>query len=311
MKKKLITLVFIMLAITGATAQTIFSQSIERRTSDRPKELKEHRFKKTSGKLNIAISNLVIEGYNGDEVVISTMVELPEESTDPRAAGLQRINRTGLHDNSGGLGLNIREDGMQIEISELGRISGDTVYIKIPNHLPVSVKGGTLWFEGDVTVKNMQGELEILNSTGKVSLKDVTGPVTVQAGGNIEAEFNAPVKGPVSLISSMGFVDAALPLATRANIELSATLGELFAADDFNINIEMPERDTAERPVLAITADSLFGRSVTATRRVGNYGLTNNLWFNSMNRIKGTLNGGGEDIILKTTYGKIYLRKAD
>ena len=45
---------------------------------NRQRELKESRFKKTNGTLSIELGTVSIEGYKGDEVVISMMVETKE-----------------------------------------------------------------------------------------------------------------------------------------------------------------------------------------------------------------------------------------
>lgn len=312
MKKKItFTFAFIFMVIAGTSAQSIFGQALAKRNSDVPKELKEYRFTKTDGTLHLQLGYVVIEGYKGDEVIISTLVEVPAETNDPRAAGLTRINRTGLPDNTG-LGISIKEDGTITEISGTGATSRDTVFIKIPSQLSISVKGVAVWSGGDLTVKNVQGEIEMFNTRGDVSLIDVTGPVSVSTLGNIEARFSAPVTGPVSLISNTGFVDVALPATTKANIEMNAFFGELLAAEDLMLTIKSPSKPTAEQVPVSTTMDSTQRRSAAWGLSMEQFGRSvQNSLFTGNNHVKGTMNGGGEHIILKTNYGKIYLRKAN
>lgn len=281
-----------------------------------PKELKEFRFTKGSGKLILSVGNAVIEGYAGDEVIISTMVEVIPEA-DSRAAGLQKINPSGLSDNTG-LGYNRADDGDVTELSPVSTsfgLSSDTVFIRIPRNLQVSVSGGNIWSSGNLSLSNFDGEIELSTTRGDIHLTNITGPVTVKTSyGNIEAVFRKPVKGPVSLISNMGFVDVALPASIKANVELSTMVGALYASEKFDIQRDVPLRVEGEYIAPSDEEVTVEHAIIRETRNKGNAitirGIGNFMGSQS-NRLKGTLNGGGEHIIVKTTYGKIYLREIE
>ncbi len=294
--------------------------------SDRPKVLMEHRFKKTTGTLSIEAGLVSLEGYKGDEVIISRMVETrePKENNDPRAAGLEGIGESGFYgDHKAGIGLNIQQEGDLTEIRR-GQMAtnNDTIFVKVPEHLHVIIKKTTfsaLFFpgnQGDITVKNISGELEITSASGHVKLDNITGPLTVKAMGNIEAAFRSPVKGPVSLITSMGFVDVALPLTTKARLNMIAAMGELYASKDFNIEV-ITEEITGETDQTVADDSSLASRefyralSLQAVPSSIFDRFGNSAYPGIGSRVIGTINGGGEDIILRTTQGKIYLRKAE
>jgi hypothetical protein len=95
--------------------------------------------------------------------------------------------------------------------------------------------------------------------------------------GSVDAKFGSSVKGPISIVSIYGHVDVAMPLSTKANITMSTSFGEILADPGFKLEFEKKEKDD-----------------------MVNY---------SGDTVKGKLNGGGTDIILKANYGKIYLRK--
>jgi hypothetical protein len=82
------------------------------------------------------------------------------------------------------------------------------------------------------------------------------------------------VKGPISIVSIYGHVDATLPAATKANLKMSTSYGEIFVAPEFKIDVE----------------------------KTGDFVQYND-------RVKGTINGGGMNIDFRSDYGKIYLRK--
>lgn len=322
MKNKLIPafLFSILIGASTASAQTRTAQGLDlsegtQIKKQRNKELKEYRFPKTNGTLRLELGHVVIEGYKGNEVVLSTMVEAPE--TDSRAAGLQKINPSGLKDNTG-LGLNIQEQDQTTLISHLSTFSNDTVFIKVPDHLNLLIKGRALWNSGNISLKKINGEIEVSQTHGNVNLIDITGPTIVKTNyGNIEAVYNTPVKGPISLFSNTGYIDAAFPSQINANIEMATTLGEIYAADDFNIKIDTLQK----RPEQKVTVAVPNRADTTPQAKVSNAintaldgqtwrGLYEGLSFGPIinNRIKGTINGGGEHIILRTSNGKVYLR---
>ncbi|ULT26615.1 DUF4097 domain-containing protein [Sphingobacterium sp. E70] len=100
---------------------------------------------------------------------------------------------------------------------------------------------------------------------------NVTGPLNVKvAQGDIVAKFVQPVKGPISLIAAMGAVDVAFPVKFGANVDMKTSMGNIYAADEFQF----------EKPV----------EEPKST-------------YNMSNTVKGKMNGGGQDVILKTSMG--------
>lgn len=290
------------------------------------KELKEHRFKKTSGTLRIEMGLVNVEGYKGDEVIVSRMVET--RAKDPRAEGLVGLSSNGLGRNVEEVGIFIQEEGdvTKIRLSKMGR--GDTVFVKVPEHLHVVIQEVVVFFTtSNVSVKGMTGELEISSTSGNINLKNITGPVTAKtAVGNIEASFNAPVKGPVSLMATTGFIDVALPKSTKAMLDLSTTMGELYAAPELNMEVlteDIAGNEAEDVTIRALTVGEGSTREVISVvpNKVNSIvgdaiakSVSGSIWpkfafttgINS--KVKAKLNGGGEDIILRSTQGKIYLR---
>jgi len=296
---------WILMALLIGCATLTFAQT---------KELKEHRFKKTSGTLRIEMGLVNVEGYKGDEVIVSRMVET--RAKDPRAEGLVGLSSNGLGRNVEEVGIFIQEEGdvTKIRLSKMGR--GDTVFVKVPEHLHVVIQEVAVFFTtSNVSVKGMTGELEIASTSGNINLKNITGPVTAKtAVGNIEASFNAAVKGPVSLMATTGFIDVALPKSTKAMLDLSTTMGELYAAPELNMevlteNIAGNEAEDVTR-VATVGVGEAIAKSMPASVwpkfSAGVWAKSTITGINS--QVKAKLNGGGEDIILRSAQGKIYLR---
>ncbi len=136
-------------------------------------------------------------------------------------------------------------------------------------------------------IKNFKGELEVSVVYNAVSLDNVTGPINAKTiYGSLNAKFAQAVKGPISLVSVYKFVDATIPSDLKANVNLSTQYGNVYAAEGLDIKREtVKPKNNDDEDITGMTD-----------------------WSKSSD-IKGTLNGGGIDFILKSSYGKIYLRK--
>lgn len=312
--KNVITLTLLLALCTSASAQIEVSGfGFSRRASNsvQEKEPKEYRFKKNSGKLIIEMNNVQIEGYDGDEVIISMMVETKEE--DERAAGLVGIRGQGLRDNTG-MGIHLSQDNDVTEIRVMNVFHEDSALIKIPKQLALSIIGSRAYGSTDIAIKNVQGEIEVSTTLSNIKLENVTGPMTVKtAQGNIEAILDAPVKGPVSLASSVGFIDIAMPVSTKADIELRNTLGEIYAAEEFNIDFTEREKESPgiyddANGRISLNERVAEASGLTVRGRATATILGTGFQSSFRNSVKGVINGGGENISVRTAQGKIYLR---
>lgn len=227
---------------------------------------------KSSGRLEINLGRVTVEGYNGNEIIFSSKDH--REGKDERAQGLRAINSLGLDDNTG-LGINVADKGNVIEVNQLKKMNSPDVKILVPKGVIVSYSHDSQ-YGGEAKFKNLENEIEASANYNSIELENVTGPVTAKSVyGHVEADFNANVKGPISIVSVYGYVDISLPLATKADIKMSTSYGELYAAQEFKIEYEKQ-------------GDNMVRYD---------------------DRVSGKINGGGMKIDLNSSYGKIYLRK--
>ncbi|MGE8379023.1 MAG: DUF4097 family beta strand repeat-containing protein, partial [Sphingobacterium sp.] len=192
-------------------------------------------------KLLLKFDNVSIEGYNGKDVVITAKVEEQEEND--RAKGLRVVNGSGLSDNSG-MGMNIQNIAGVTEISMVGMPLEDSVHVRVPFDLSISVRGGRGGFfnGGGIEIKDIRAEVEIASTMGDVKVINVTGPLNVKvAQGDVVAKFVQPVKGPISLIAAMGAVDVAFPVKFGANVDMKTSMGNIYAADEFQFEKPVEE----------------------------------------------------------------------
>lgn len=237
-------------------------------------QAQEYKIAKSTGRLEITdVNNVTIEGYNGNEIVFSSLDG--DRGRDDRAKGLRAISAAGLEDNTG-IGLAVRENGTTYEVYQLKKMDGPRVKIMVPKGVVISYRHSSP-HGSDLKLRNVESEVEISTVHNSIRLDNVTGPMNVRtAHGEVEVTFNDNnIKGPIYLSSTHGLVDVALPAATKANITLSAGHGEIFV--DPNLKLEVPKDGEWVK----------YGAS----------------------KLEGKLNGGGIEISLGTSHGNVYLRK--
>lgn len=304
---------------------------------------KTYRINKNAGTLQLENINAVeIESYGGNEIVLSVEKDSVEE--DERADGLRTLNSRGT-DNTG-LGLNVKDiDNQTTEIKRLDPLNAKKLFIKLPKNVKISIKNKGVNYgpsDGTILIKNLSTEINAVVQYDNIKLENITGPSNISnLYGSIEATLDDKIKGPLSLVTVYGFVDISIPAQSKTDLNLSTTYGSLLASENLNIDIIPQAADTTRRinqrnivinrtnkhtteraEKIVVNVDTLsatpeppaaplpinFNLGTHQTMNfVENFPISFSPVF-SENKIVGKLNGGGEHIILKSTYGKIYLR---
>ncbi len=279
---------------------------------------KQYKVARPSGKLYVNLNGACIEGYAGNEIIFSNQ-GVPDEE-DERAKGLQALSSSGFIDNTG-LGISVAKSGDDITVNPVGNSDrSDVLYIRVPHTVDVVFSNNKAIFADTLLIKNMKGEIEVSTSYNDVVLENNSGPMNIKnLYKNIEATFANDIKGPVSIVSVYGHVDVAMPASTKANLTMSTGYGKLYAAGDFNVAIAPKalddERSGARlaeeeaRAKLAERLDSMPDIVMSAPPSSGT-GISIASMFRGgiQENIEGTINGGGVDLILKSTYKNVYLR---
>lgn len=226
---------------------------------------------KSSGRLELNIGRVTVEGHEGNEIIFSSNNRKSEK--DERAEGLTAVNSLGLVDNTG-LGINVTDKGNVIEVFQLKKTHAPDIKVLVPRGVIVSFQHESQ-YGGKARFIKLPNEIEVSTQYNSIELEEVTGPLTIETTyGSVTADFSSTIKDPVSIVSVYGFIDVTLPQATKANLKLSTSYGDIFVAPEFNIAV-------AAKDGMRVYSD----------------------------KISGTINGGGINIDLNCNYGKIYLRK--
>ncbi|GAB3781154.1 hypothetical protein GCM10028818_34680 [Spirosoma horti] len=216
-------------------------------------------------------TSLKIEGHNSDDVIIlaSSGYEAPPE----RAKGLKPIYNTNV-DNSGiGLAVTTENGGLRIEKATRKQIK---YTIKLPRKVALLYQEVN-WQGSNVSITNMDGDLEIKTNNASIDLNNVTGPIVANTiNGEVKIVYSTLSQEKPTAISTInGPVDITLPANAKANLKLRSINGEMYT--DFDLGVKT---------------------SKDGMSKVG-----------GGHDIDGTTNGGGVEMQLKTISSNIYIRK--
>lgn len=232
----------------------------------------EFKLAKSTGTLEIKeVNEVKIEGYAGKELIFTSR-DFDRENDD-RAKGLRAISSLGLEDNTG-LGLSVIDNNGVIEVRQLKKMDGPDIIIKVPQGMAIKYSHSSP-HGSDVEIKNLSSEVDVSTVHNDVRLENLTGALKIRTvHGDIDAKFTGEIKNPVSLSSTHGHVDAAMPTGVAANLKLNTSWGEIFVDPGFKLE---------------------FDKSGDMVKY--------------SDKLTAKLNGGGIEISLSSTHDNVYLRK--
>src|SRR5262245_19279838 len=118
----------------------------------------EFKVAKSTGKLNLHIGRVTVEGHSGNEIIFSSR-DGRDKDEDKRAEGLRPISGSGYEDNTG-LGINVTEKDGVIEVNQLKKMNSPNIKILVPKGVIVSFQHESQ-YGGDAIFKNMENEIEV------------------------------------------------------------------------------------------------------------------------------------------------------
>ncbi len=215
-------------------------------------------------------NDVVVEGIDGDELLIRGD---GYEEPPKRADGLRPMYNTAV-DNTR-LGLSVLQEGNVVRITRASR-RASSYLIRVPRASAVQYKQAGWNGSGDVSVRDVSGDLEVSMTSGDIKLTNVAGPVVANTvSGDINVKFAPMRTGPSAISTVSGDVDVSMPANTKATLKMRSVSGEVYT----NFDITM-------------------GGSQNNLRHIGGQ------------VVDGSINGGGNPVSLKTVSGDIYVRKA-
>lgn len=268
--------IFVAMAAALLAAQPLNAQSDNRVSvplSDptRPATLRAHM-------LN---GSITVKGADVKEIIVEAKVRGGREDSgrEGKSEGMRHIPMTST-------GLNIEAENNQVRVSTDSVQRTVDLTITVPVHTSLSLHTVN---DGNIFVSGVDGEFDVNDVNGEVDLKNIGGSAVAHAlNGHVVVTFNRidPSK-PMAFSSLNGNIDVTFPPDLKATVSMRTDNGEVYS--DFDIKL-MPNE-----PQQTVEDDRGHG---------GKYRVKID------KNVKGTINGGGQDIQFKNFNGNIYIRKA-
>ncbi|HUU05340.1 MAG TPA: DUF4097 family beta strand repeat-containing protein [Patescibacteria group bacterium] len=243
-------------------------------------------------KAHLINGGIVVKGYEGKEVIVEAkprghvvgededeMENEGEDEKQDKHAGMMRLK-------AGGGGLSVEESKNVMEISVPSWKADIDLTIQVPMNTSLELHAVN---NGGIKVENVSGDIEVANVNGGIILSRIAGSAVAQTvNGDVTATFTRlDGKKPLSLITLNGDVDITLPATAKVDFKLKIdNHGEIYS--DFELKLQNKSEKTVE------DQRSHGGRYRVKIDKT----------------VFGSINGGGQEITLKTFNGDILLRKA-
>ncbi len=233
-------------------------------------------------RVHLLSGGITVKAYEGKDVIVEAKARGEEEGEErperEHEGNLRRIpmNTTGL---------NIEAENNQVNVSSSALRRMVDITVTVPVHTSLSLHTVN---SGNIVVTGVDGELDVNDINGQVTLKDVSGSAVAHAlNGRVLATFTRvdPQK-PMAFSSMNGDIDVTFPSDIKATLSMRTDNGEVYS--DFNIQLQSTTpRQTVE------DGRGKGGKYVVRMEKT----------------VKGTINGGGQEIQLKNFNWNIYIRK--
>jgi hypothetical protein len=234
-------------------------------------------------RVNMLNGGITVNGYDGKEVLVESRARSGEEShhsRPPKADGMRLLNLPG------GSGLEVVEDNNVVTVKTTDFNRATDLVISVPRRSSLELK---CMNNGDISVSQVDGEIDANNLNGKVTLKNVSGSVLAHSlNGEVTVSMDR-VDGskPMSFSTLNGDIDVTLPGSTRASVRMKTDNGEIYS--DFEVKLDPT----------AAHVNQEGGKQPDGTFK---------LKFD--HTLRGTINGGGPEFQFTSFNGRIYIRRS-
>ena len=232
-------------------------------------------------KAHLLNGSIAVKSYEGKEVIVEARARSGDDSDRDRegSAGMHRIpiNSTGLE---------VEEESNRVNIGAASTQRTIDLTITVPVHTSLSLHTVN---DGDISVANVDGELDVNDVNGSVTLTGVSGTVVAHAlNGKVLVTFNRvnPSK-PMAFSSLNGDIDVTFPPDLKANLVISSDRGDVFSDFDVAMAARAPQQVAED----SRSQDGRYHVKIDKT-------------------VRGTINGGGQEIQFRNFNGNVYIRKA-
>ncbi len=227
-------------------------------------------------KASLIMGSILVEGYDGQEVMVETSSEMEEiEKDEGGRGGLRRIPNTSS-------GMTVEEHRNEVRISVESWNKAVNLKIRVPRR--TALKLGTV-NDGDIVVNGVEGELELGNTNGSIEAIGISGSVIAQTvNGEVKVTFDAVSPGKAMSFTNMnGDIDVTFPAGLAADLRMRSDMGDILTDFDFEA-----------APATVKTQEGEAGKGFKMKIE---------------KEIRAKVGGGGPEMVFKNFNGDIIIRK--
>lgn len=261
---------YITAAIIVFTAATSWAQE----TGEIPVPLSDPN-KRAKLKVHINYGSISVRGTSRKDILVKYSAATDRDNGKVDRSGLRRIG-------GGTLNLDVSENSNYVKVQSDSWNNKVNLTVEVPAGIDMTLH---TYNDGDIDIANIQGEIELTNYNGEIRAENISGSlVATTYNGEIKATFDKVTEGaPMSFVTYNGDVDLTFPAALKANLKMKTQQGDI--RTDFDVT----------------TIKS--GPVQKTDTKGGTYRVTVDDW------VRGTINGGGPEFIMRNYNGDILIRK--
>lgn len=232
--------------------------------------------KKGKVRIDIKKGSIEVKGTQRKDVLISWVSkDRGDREQETTKDGLRRISGSAMD-------LEVSEKNNYVDIESGSWNTGVNLSVEVPANVDLHVE---TYNDGDLYISNINGEIVADNYNGKIAAENISGSLVANTyNGSIKASFNKlTADTPMAFTTYNGDVDLTLPADFRASLKMKTSRGEIYSAFDFTVKKNEPVTKTEKKS--------------------GVYKVYLDDW------VRGEVNGGGPEFMIKNYNGDIYLRK--
>ena len=226
--------------------------------------------------LDLMNGSVKVTGYSGKEVIIKVSTDQKKyEEEDRDYDGLKRIPNNSI-------GISAREENNAVKVNSQNFNKSIFLDIQVPKNFDLKLRDIN---DGNITVENVNGEMDVNHVNGDISLINISGSAVVNTtNGDIKVSF-VTIKNntPMAFSTFNGDVDITFPADLKARVKMKSDQGEIYTDFDMNISKSPPKIENKQES--------------------GEYKISMENW------VIGTINGGGPEMSFKNFNGDILIRK--
>lgn len=228
------------------------------------------------GTLNVDSRNgrVKITGYDGPTVKVKMVKYEKKVSESKSGQGMRLVS-------SGGFNFEATEYNNVVKLENEGWNDRVDFEIQVPKNF--NIKAET-YNNGNIEISGVNGEINIESYNGPITLNNISGSASASTyNGAIVAVFTkVTADAPMAFSTYNGNVDISVPDGTKFTAKMKTSREIYTDFDSFSIKQTKP---------------------VTNKGNGGRFNVKYENW------VEGDLNGGGAEVMMKTTNGNIYIRK--